>query len=1439
MDWTDMGGKVPTALASVAVSVTLVCSGVPAPAFAETPNAAHEAQAGQGNVVVKDGFTFDKGTDPTAGVAGVITGYDGTSREVRIPSEIDGVPVRAIGASAFKGKSLTKLVLNEGLSYIGESAFEDNRLSEVNIPASVTTIAAKAFRQAGSRDFTESISVTGMKGVKTLADGSFSGMYDVSLDVPAITSVNENAFKPQVDSSGYFKPQYARLYTGNGNKSKLEGKEGLFLVDPPVLVTKAVDADNGAVLKTSSSTGEYVDNRLVSNSLDSFWQKGQKVEGRAASDDLDGYARPKAKQDIELSAIDNVVEFKYKAFSIQAPSGIERTASTLSGKTLPGATVTLSTTVGKNYWDKTVVEVATTVANASDGSFSFDLGKTEKLDISSFKGSLQVSASIDNGEYQGKARDYKVSLGQSAPGIVGADLVSVEVKQGDVASLPDEVNARFTDKSSKSLKVAWQNSMPSTGKAGTFWVLGTVSEGDNSVNALAKVTVTEDEGHASANTDSLLKALEQARAMLGTAISSAQGGVDVDVDRHWVSEEVYKRLKEAIGRADAVAKDKSSSQSKVDAEESTLRAAVTAFESARKPGTKPGSAITSGSVRYRVYLEEMPASDSDFKLALKNAESGQTIEPVVKRQGEYYEMSFERVPFGTWNVVATEGYVPTVIDYSSRSLLRMSFKLSEDRREVIDELFFKKGIKVHYDVTDKGTTKDPVDLFYLPGEKLSELEQPYVDMDEKWVFDGFSADGKNPLDPTMAVEHAMTLTALYHEAKGGVLNENTDIDGYWKLGDFTYAQDTEGEYETRGKWMITGLSQRGKQKFKRNTSISLPSVTYLTGEGIDTQEVAYVGWSDANHADGAFEGLGVTGLNIPEGIEGIYPNAFYENNISKVVLPKGLQWVGIGAFLRSGVKEVQFNDDIKNIREGAFADNNLTSVSIPDSVKLIEPFAFSGNRLSQVKLPAQCEKIQTRAFHNNRLTRVEIPTTVTFIEDEAFGENGGKVVLRTPDGSNPHKLVDGSTFVINHEVGEAPGGTEDVDKSALKDLMKEAEALRADTVVSPDGSKVAPEKHWVPEPFDTALNKALIEANYQVESSAATAESVEAARVALDKALSEYKRARKHGVVSEASWKRLYGDTALDTMSAIADEGWADGSAQTVVLATSGGYWDALSASALAGAYGAPVLLTNPNELSDQVKSQIKRLGAKKVYITGGTAAVSQAVEDELGGRLGLQVERLGGQTAVQTSALVSAAAQKARPSEACVVATINGYYDALSVASAAYFKGMPVFLTNADGTLTAETVDQIKEAGYKNALIVGGTAAVSGSVEGQLESAGIASGDVRRLAGDNAWQTSARIAEYALSQGMSIDKLGIADGNGYWDALTGAALCGKNGSVLLLVPHDGPTSEGDAFRFDPYCIDTVVKKRASAIDGGYVFGGEAAVPKPTLEALKRATARA
>ena len=97
-------------------------------------------------------------------------------------------------------------------------------------------------------------------------------------------------------------------------------------------------------------------------------------------------------------------------------------------------------------------------------------------------------------------------------------------------------------------------------------------------------------------------------------------------------------------------------------------------------------------------------------------------------------------------------------------------------------------------------------------------------------------------------------------------------------------------------------------------------------------------------------------------------------------------------------------------------------------------------------------------------------------------------------------------------------------------------------------------------------------------------------------------------------------------------------------------------------------------------------------------------------------------------------------------------------------------------------------------------------------------------------------MAERALALGMAADGVGVADGNGYWDALTGAALCGRSGAPLVLVPRDGASSEGWGLSYDPHCIDAFVRPHAPEISKGRVFGGEASVPASTLEALKEAT---
>lgn len=328
--------------------------------------------------------------------------------------------------------------------------------------------------------------------------------------------------------------------------------------------------------------------------------------------------------------------------------------------------------------------------------------------------------------------------------------------------------------------------------------------------------------------------------------------------------------------------------------------------------------------------------------------------------------------------------------------------------------------------------------------------------------------------------------------------------------------------------------------------------------------------------------------------------------------------------------------------------------------------------------------------------------------------------------------------------------------------------------------------------------------------------------------------------VSDTNWSRLSGDDAFGTMKAITSSsaGWADKSCDTVVLATSGGYWDALSAAALAGAHRCPVLITDGSSLTAETKSEIERLGAKNVYVCGGPAAVSDDVVRAVDSIPGVNAPvRLFGDDAQQTAVKIAQQVRKDSSAKTCVIATSAGFYDALSVSPWAYASIMPVYLTDASGNLSEAALADIKAAGYADAIIVGGTAAITEGTQSALTSSGgVPAGFVQRLAGQDAWKTSAAIAQKQIETVPgAADTVGLADGNGYWDALTGAALIGKAGGVMLLVPHDGPTADGYAFSYDSHVIDSVIASHAGESSQGFVFGGTAAVPQATMDAAKKA----
>lgn len=254
---------------------------------------------------------------------------------------------------------------------------------------------------------------------------------------------------------------------------------------------------------------------------------------------------------------------------------------------------------------------------------------------------------------------------------------------------------------------------------------------------------------------------------------------------------------------------------------------------------------------------------------------------------------------------------------------------------------------------------------------------------------------------------------------------------------------------------------------------------------------------------------------------------------------------------------------------------------------------------------------------------------------------------------------------------------------------------------------------------------------------------------------------------------RLAGSTRFETALEISRAGWAK--APTVVLARGDDFPDALAGAVLANSASGkgPLLLTDSSSLSAGVLEEIKRLGAQKVYILGGTGAVSLTVESTLKAQ-NLTVERLSGVDRYQTAAAI---ALKAVPqANQAFLASGNSFADALSISSYAANQGIPLLLTD-QKTLPGVTLDALKTLGVHQVTLIGGEGVIDPSIQTALQAQQIS---VTRLAGPDRYATN-----LAVLNTLSYDRSSIyvATGEDFPDALAGAVLAAKQKNPILLVP--------------------------------------------------------
>jgi putative cell wall-binding protein len=201
-----------------------------------------------------------------------------------------------------------------------------------------------------------------------------------------------------------------------------------------------------------------------------------------------------------------------------------------------------------------------------------------------------------------------------------------------------------------------------------------------------------------------------------------------------------------------------------------------------------------------------------------------------------------------------------------------------------------------------------------------------------------------------------------------------------------------------------------------------------------------------------------------------------------------------------------------------------------------------------------------------------------------------------------------------------------------------------------------------------------------------------------------------------------------------------------------------------------------------------------------------------------VSVRRVAGTTRYRTAVEISAANFASGSARTVVLATGAQFADALSASGLAGAYGGPLLLTDVS-TIDALTLGELMRLGATRVVIVGGTSAVSTTVEATLKQSGYA---VERIAGSNRYATAAAIAaRIAQIRGADFGhEVFLARGDQFADALAAAPYAYARKMPVLLTEPNALSPQ------------TKASIRANGITGVVVAGGTSAVSNSTVAQL-------
>ncbi|MFB6203487.1 MAG: cell wall-binding repeat-containing protein [Candidatus Nanohaloarchaea archaeon] len=212
----------------------------------------------------------------------------------------------------------------------------------------------------------------------------------------------------------------------------------------------------------------------------------------------------------------------------------------------------------------------------------------------------------------------------------------------------------------------------------------------------------------------------------------------------------------------------------------------------------------------------------------------------------------------------------------------------------------------------------------------------------------------------------------------------------------------------------------------------------------------------------------------------------------------------------------------------------------------------------------------------------------------------------------------------------------------------------------------------------------------------------------------------------------------------------------SVIIASTANYPDAMISAAPADKLGIPVLLTEKNSLSNSTANALERLNASRAYIVGGPRVVSEEVQQTISNHVNTTT-RLWGMTQVGTSVQVSEYFWAEGTDEAVIVqypqagnAYWNSSYKLLAaVRNEVQDEDEPILISK-EGTLSASVLSQVNDL---NATEVEVYSTDAVNVTQDLEAIGVENVEVEEIPSGTDREQIQRLADRIQNRTLSTNR--------------------------------------------------------------------------------------